>query len=674
MQIAVEGITLALGNSGAISVLCGALSLGGGWPVVDGKTYRDSPFQVIEQSTDTLKAEYNLGPDIGRFALTVSIGAHGGPVLKYGVSGVPAGRTFSNFGLHFDSAGGIKRYYSSGYHSWDGSYYVQPDTLPAGISERSRVGRSYALTQLVPEGDGVRMVLGFDRNDRFLHTFSFGTRGSPPDLTVLTVWDEKPVNDGQAVSENLCLLADIIAERGLVRWAKLAATASPTLPRTNGSPLIGWDSWYDLYNFINEGVIRSALANTERVVKRENLPTGIFLIDAGFTPELGDWLATTYTFPNGMKPLADEIRNAGFTPGLWIAPLLVGNRSELYAQHPDWLLKERRTGKPKLWAAFYGEQRLGHMRSEEYFILDPTHPDALEYLRKVFRTWRTEWGVQSFKIDFTFLLGEWGPDEVSYQTPGLTRIEAWRKMADAIRQEIGEDGIWIGSGQPLWASIGIADSIRIGGDVGVTWTGTFSAESTLRDLPSRNFANHILWQVDPDAVLLRTRYHRLSDTEVRSLALFDGMSGGVLTTSDNLAELPPERIELWRSILSTDKLTARYPLLASSEIRYVPYQTADGSVEPVAFPDPVIVQVRDLPDGSYFVHILNNSTARVSRTLSLRSLGIEGEKYGWELISKTMLNGAVRELSASLEPHGSVLFYVSTAPRARMPANLRGTD
>ena len=57
------------------------------------------------------------------------------------------------------------------------------------------------------------------------------------------------------------------------------------------------------------------------------MPLDIFQIDDGFTPEMGDWLDVKPQFPRGMAPLLADIAAAGFRPGLWIAPFLVGNRS-----------------------------------------------------------------------------------------------------------------------------------------------------------------------------------------------------------------------------------------------------------------------------------------------------------------------------------------------------------
>ncbi len=366
--------------------------------------------------------------------------------------------------------------------------------------------------------------------------------------------------------ERLVIFNHTEIENGLREWARIVANASPTSPRLSSPSITGWCSWYNLYAYINEENILEHLHAAQTVAARENLSMRVFQIDDGFTPEMGDWLEVKPQFPRGMKPLLEDIRSAGFIPGLWIAPFMVGNRSQLHRDHPDWIVKDRQSGKPITHMRFYGEFRW-HKRSEEYYILDATHPEAFDYLRKIFRTWRHEWGCAYFKTDFMHFGSEYGPDRAVWHTPGMTRIEIWRRVAEMIREEIGE-ALWLGCGCPLWASIGLVDGIRIGRDVGIAWSGDYSAQSLLRDQSCRNFANQILWQSDPDCVLLREHFSDLSEEEIKSLAIYAGMTGGVIMTSDHLGELSPNCINLWRLLLSEERASCDFPLLGQSNIFY----------------------------------------------------------------------------------------------------------
>jgi alpha-galactosidase len=58
---------------------------------------------------------------------------------------------------------------------------------------------------------------------------------------------------------------------------------------------------------------------------------------------MGDWVPGSW-FPRGLKPIVDSIKKKGMMFGLWIEPEAIGLESEIYKQHPDWIVK--REGKP----------------------------------------------------------------------------------------------------------------------------------------------------------------------------------------------------------------------------------------------------------------------------------------------------------------------------------------
>jgi alpha-galactosidase len=56
---------------------------------------------------------------------------------------------------------------------------------------------------------------------------------------------------------------------------------------------------------------------------------------------LGDWFPNKERFPQGLKPFVDKVNGLqggkmGF--GIWVEPEMVNAKSELYEQHPDWIL------------------------------------------------------------------------------------------------------------------------------------------------------------------------------------------------------------------------------------------------------------------------------------------------------------------------------------------------
>ena len=559
-------------------------------PLIDGKVPEHSPPRISDGVVT-----WDL--EVGSASLEVQAGEE--VRLRLRMEGLPLDRQVSSLGLRVGAFEGARLYLRNGYQSWDGSFFVEPGTSASDEPLAKARTLGFAMTALLPrEGEGA-LLFGFTRHDRFQSRFRFGGKASAPTFDVETLWD-RVEHDGVLEAEPLILLDDECVENALRRWARIVAAESPLPPRLLPERITGWCSWYGLYAAIDEPVILEHLAAAAAFRDRHDAPVQIFQIDDGFTPEMGDWLDVKPQFPRGMKALLDDIDAAGFTPGLWIAPFMVGNRSRLYREHPDRVVRTH-SGDPLTHMRFYGEFRW-HKRSEEYYILDVTHPDAEAYIRNVFRTWRNEWGCGYFKTDFMLFGSEYGPSEARWHEPGLSRIAIWRRMASLIREEIG-DALWLGCGCPLWASVGLVDAVRIGRDIGVSWRGDHSADSLLRDQLTRNHASSILWQADPDCVLLRERFHELTDEEVCSLLLFAGLSGGVLMTSDKLDEVPAERAELFASLLRERSLKCSFPNLGQ----------ANGGP---------IVQRAERPDGTVLLNYFNAEDSPVQIVQQGRSIAL----------------------------------------------------
>ncbi|MCC9306565.1 alpha-galactosidase [Kitasatospora sp. RB6PN24] len=53
---------------------------------------------------------------------------------------------------------------------------------------------------------------------------------------------------------------------------------------------------------------------------------------------LGDWTPRPAAFPDGLRPLADEVHRLGMSFGLWVEPEMVNADSDLHRAHPDWVV------------------------------------------------------------------------------------------------------------------------------------------------------------------------------------------------------------------------------------------------------------------------------------------------------------------------------------------------
>lgn len=75
----------------------------------------------------------------------------------------------------------------------------------------------------------------------------------------------------------------------------------------------------------------------------------LFLLDDGWfgnkhprhsdTAGLGDWQANKKILPDGIEYLVKQAEKKGVHFGIWVEPEMVNPKSELYEQHPDWVLK-----------------------------------------------------------------------------------------------------------------------------------------------------------------------------------------------------------------------------------------------------------------------------------------------------------------------------------------------
>jgi alpha-galactosidase len=314
----------------------------------------------------------------------------------------------------------------------------------------------------------------------------------------------------------------------------------------------GWCSWYQFsseYNYTGSLTEEDILHNLEALEElHSELPLDIVQIDDGFQSQIGDWFTFDRGFPDGPGRSAIEIRERGFTPGIWLAPFILHPRSKLAREHRDWLLK----------GSFGRPINAGFIWGALTSALDLTHPEALAYVEELIQTAVSEWGFSYLKLDFLYAAALAG----RRHDPTRTRAQVLRSGLESVRAAAGEDTFILGCGCPLGPAIGLVDSMRISPDTARRWRPSFSGrEFFVRDessLPSAFNAVHNSltrahlhrrwWINDPDCILLREATH-LSLPEVETIATVIALSGGALLLSDHLPDLPPERLNIAMRLL-----------------------------------------------------------------------------------------------------------------------------
>ncbi|MFI9551515.1 alpha-galactosidase [Nonomuraea endophytica] len=99
---------------------------------------------------------------------------------------------------------------------------------------------------------------------------------------------------------------------------------------------------------------------------------------------LGDWWPNPGRFPDGLTPLIEEVHRLGMKFGLWVEPEMVNPDSDLYREHPDWVV--HMPGRPRT--------ELRHQ-----LLLDFSRPEVADWAHKWLHRLVSEHAIDFLKWD-----------------------------------------------------------------------------------------------------------------------------------------------------------------------------------------------------------------------------------------------------------------------------------
>ncbi|WP_329057675.1 alpha-galactosidase [Amycolatopsis sp. NBC_01480] len=110
-------------------------------------------------------------------------------------------------------------------------------------------------------------------------------------------------------------------------------------PQPGESRPIVYNSWEATGWDVDEaGQLKLAALAAEVGAELFVMDDGWFGARTGDTAGLGDWTVNRRRFPDGLGPLAAEVHRLGMGFGVWVEPEMVNPDSDLYREHPDWVL------------------------------------------------------------------------------------------------------------------------------------------------------------------------------------------------------------------------------------------------------------------------------------------------------------------------------------------------
>ncbi len=155
--------------------------------------------------------------------------------------------------------------------------------------------------------------------------------------------------------------------RNLHRWARRYGIRDGDQPR----PVL-LNNWEATHMDFDEQKIVSLFDGAQA------LGAELFLLDDGWFGNqhprnsdhagLGDWQVNAKKLPHGLSFLADDAKRRGLGFGIWLEPEMVNPASDLYEQHPDWIIAQP-----------HRELNL----SRNQLVLDLTRPAVQGFVRQV---------------------------------------------------------------------------------------------------------------------------------------------------------------------------------------------------------------------------------------------------------------------------------------------------
>lgn len=153
----------------------------------------------------------------------------------------------------------------------------------------------------------------------------------------------------------------------------------------------------------------------------------VFCIDCGWYddsgdwwPSVGQWRPSIARFPNGLAEVTMAIEQRGMIPGLWLEPEVIGVNSSVADQLPD--------------EAFFCRNGQRIVEQERY-MLDFSHPAAVEYITGVVDRLICDYNIGYFKFDYNVSPGAGtDTDNVSLGQGMLRHNRAYSQWIDQLHQ------------------------------------------------------------------------------------------------------------------------------------------------------------------------------------------------------------------------------------------------
>ncbi len=432
-----------------------------------------------------------------------------------------------------------------------------------GLSAPDKNPGSYAWLALADPKTNCGIVGGWLTHEHASGVVFSGVKSPHVTLEARAEYGRLRIDPGKSAETETFILGSFADARiGLEAWADaVAKKLAIKLPPQS----VVYCTWYD--NVHGGSSNARAIAELSAFAARELKPYGFTCVQIDDGWQMGDPKGngpkknfSAYNpkgaYPAGMKATADAIAAQGLTAGLWILPFGGSWNDPFFEPHQDWFVKRQGDGKP-FDTAWGGT------------ALDMTYPGARDFVSGEIKQAVKQWGYHYLKLDGLstgcgvkpqYINSGWREDNLGdgvFHDPTATNLDAFRSGLRMIRDSAGAGRFILGCCAPQnmrsYAGVfGLVDAMRMGPDNNGSWDGWFKS-SPLYGARNAHLNGRIWWS-DPDPIYVR---ESIPLDSARAIASWNAISGQMISLSDWLPTLPPERLDIIRRVIPGHNVLAR---------------------------------------------------------------------------------------------------------------------
>jgi len=409
---------------------------------------------------------------------------------------------------------------------------------------------------------------------QYLFAGSLSWRIFLPNFTLkdgaFVVWSN---GEGKQLKPGETIQYEQIVLRRAGNWLDLLNQFGTVIAAENGITKLknadfkGWATWdYYAYMFFAGDIY----GNIEKL-KKLSPAANLVQIDAGWYATRGDYTSVRPDLAGGMKGIADRIKAAGMTPGIWIDGFRANSTSEVCKKHPEYFLHDQDGN-----LIIEVRRKEGVDRDRVYF--DYSHAGARAHMAECIRVIKQEWGFPYLKIDFMryglnqdIMRNKPAVKSIKAYDPTLTDVERMRLGLQTMRDAVGPENYLLGCSAVFGPCIGFVDGMRTGGDISPRYEAF--PERCLANL-GHFYLSGKVFHGDADYLVFREAIDEdekvsketvkhgggMTMNEAQMWADFNKLYGNCRLNSDNLMTLRPERQALVKEVFQYPAMDETVPL------------------------------------------------------------------------------------------------------------------